>query len=88
MTNSYVNLRTEAGFKLHNRLNTTHPVLAPAAPSPASCCGSSPPRVIPERGFDFCPGAYYARLWVTVTYGTSAKVDEILTDAVKEGPWP
>ena len=31
--NSYVNLRTEAGWKLRNRLDTTHPVYAPPTPA-------------------------------------------------------
>jgi phage terminase large subunit len=53
--NSYVNLRTEAGWKLHNRLNTTHPVFAPAAPG-------RPPRAIPQQDFYFCSGDYYVRL--------------------------
>ncbi len=53
--NSYVNLRTEAGWKLHNRLNTTHPVYAPPAPG-------MPPRTVPQRDFYFCPGDYYVRL--------------------------
>ena len=67
--NSYVNLRTEAGWKLHNRLDTTHPVYAPPTPgsargpaSPASCCGPCPPRPMPQRPFYFCPGPYYVRL--------------------------
>jgi len=42
MTNSYVNLRTEAGFELHNRLNTTHPVFAPAAPLPSVLLWAQP----------------------------------------------
>jgi len=59
---SFVNLRTEAGWKLRNRLDTTLPVFAPAASSPASCCGPRPPRAIPQRGFYFCSGDYYVRL--------------------------
>jgi hypothetical protein len=59
---SYVNLRTEAGWKLRNRLDTTHPVYAPPVPSPASCCGPCPPRLIPQRDFYFCSGDYYIRL--------------------------
>ena len=54
--NSYVNLRTEAGWKLHNRLDTTHPVYAP--PRSPGC----PPRSMPQRDFYFCPGDYYVRL--------------------------
>ena len=53
--NSYVNLRTEAGWKLHKRLNTTHPVYAPTAPG-------MPPRTVPQGDFYFCPGDYYPRL--------------------------
>ena len=57
-----ISLRTEAGWKLHNRLDTTLPVFAQAAPSPASCSGPRPPRAIPQRGFYFCSGDYYVRL--------------------------
>ena len=53
--NSYVNLRTEAGWKLHNRLDTTLPTFAPAVPG-------RPPRAIPQRGFYFCSGDYFVRL--------------------------
>ncbi len=53
--NSYVNLRTEAGWKLRNRLDTTHPVYAPPAPG-------CPPRSMPQRPFFFCSGEYYVRL--------------------------
>ena len=53
--NSYVNLRTEAGWKLRNRLDTTHPVYAPPAPG-------CPPRSMPQRPFYFCSGEYYVRL--------------------------
>jgi len=53
--NAYVNLRTEAGWKLHNRLNTTQPVYEPAVPG-------QPPRTIPQGNFYFCPGEYYPRL--------------------------
>jgi len=53
--NSYVNLRTGAGWKLHNRLDTTLPTFAPATPG-------RPPRAIPQRPFYFCSGDYYVRL--------------------------
>jgi phage terminase large subunit len=53
--NSYVNLRTEAGWKLHNRLDTRHLVYAPPAPG-------MPPRTMPQRDFYFCSGDYYVRL--------------------------
>ncbi|MGA2699929.1 MAG: hypothetical protein ABSH35_02365 [Isosphaeraceae bacterium] len=65
--NSYVNLRTEAGWKLHNRLDTRHPVYAPTPPGGPPCLPSPPgcgpaPRVIPQRDFYFCSGDYYVRL--------------------------
>ncbi len=61
MTDSCVNLRTEAGFKL--TIGCTRPTrsLRRRPPSPASCCGPSPPRAIPQRGFNSRPGDYYAR---------------------------
>ena len=58
--NSYVNLRTEAGWKLRNRLDTTHPVYAP--PTPAGGPPGVPPRPMPQRPFFFCTGPYYVRL--------------------------
>jgi len=58
--NSYVNLRTEAGWKLRNRLDTRHPVYAP--PTPAGSPPAMPPRPIPQRDFYFCSGDYYVRL--------------------------
>jgi len=53
--NTYINLRTEAGWKLRNRLDTRHPVYASPAPG-------MPPQSMPQRDFYFCPGDYYARL--------------------------
>ena len=58
--NSYVNLRTEAGWKLRNRLDTRHPVYAP--PTPAGGPPGMPPRPMPQRDFYFCSGDYYVRL--------------------------
>ncbi len=52
---SYTNLRTEAGWKLRNRLDTRHPVTAPSVPG-------QPLRLVDPRPFYFCPGEYYARL--------------------------
>src|SRR5208283_3945550 len=46
---------TEAGWKLHNRLDTTLPTFAPASPG-------RPPRPMPQRDFYFCAGDYYVRL--------------------------
>src|SRR5208282_2355698 len=57
---TYDKLRTEAGWKLHNRLDTRHPVYAP--PTPAGGPPGIPPRAILQRGFYFCPGDYYVRL--------------------------
>jgi len=53
--NTHVNLRTEAGWKLRNRLDTTHPVYAPPVPG-------LPLRSVPQRPFFFCAGPYYLRL--------------------------
>jgi hypothetical protein len=53
--NSYVNLRTEAAWKLRNRLDITHPADAPIAPG-------CPPRTMTQQPFYFCPGDYYPRL--------------------------
>ena len=46
----------EAGFKLHDRLNTTRPVFVPAAPLPSVLLWSQPnpsdPRACPQRRSD------------------------------------
>ncbi len=52
---SFVNLRTEAGWKLRNRLDTTHARYEPSLPG-------LPPRPVQQPPFYFCPGPYYSRL--------------------------
>ncbi len=52
---SFVNLRTEAAWKLRNRLDATHVLYE--SPSPGR-----PARPVPQRPFHFCPGSYYPRL--------------------------
>ncbi|HWT80090.1 MAG TPA: hypothetical protein VN648_14990, partial [Candidatus Methylomirabilis sp.] len=63
---TYVNLRSEAGWKLRNRLDATHLVYAPPTPLPTPFRGPGPPgcspRSMPQRPFFFCSGEYYARL--------------------------
>jgi len=60
---SYTNLRTEAGFKLRNRLDMRHPLLLPPTPAPRGFDTTSlPPAVAPQMPFYFCQGDYYARL--------------------------
>jgi len=56
--NSYSNLRTEAGWKLRNRLDMRHQVYAPVPRDPTGLS----PRMLPQQPFYFCPGPYYARL--------------------------
>ena len=72
--NSYVNLRTEAGWKLRNRLDTTHWIadfgLRNAATLrvpdqnsiPQSKIRNPKSSLMPQRPFYFCPGEYYVRL--------------------------
>jgi hypothetical protein len=55
MTDSCVNLRTEAGFKLHNRLHTTHPVFAPAAPLTSILLWAQPTPSDPAASSLFLP---------------------------------
>ena len=67
--NSYVNLRTEAGWKLRNRLDATHVLYEPPSPG-------RPPQSMQQRPFHFCPGPYYARLvdeLRPLTYGLVGK---------------
>ncbi len=52
---SFVNLRTEAAWKLHNRLDASHMRYDPPAGGRSAQTRTQPP-------FHFCPGAYYARL--------------------------
>ena len=52
---SFVNLRSEAGWKLRNRLDTSHMRYELSS-------SGHPPRVVQQRPFHFCPGPYYARL--------------------------
>ncbi len=60
---SYTNLRSEAGFKLRNRLDLRHPILMPARPSPPGFDPSPrAPSLAPQMPFYFCPGDYFARL--------------------------
>ena len=60
--NTHVNLRTEAGWKLRNRLDATHPVYQPPTPGSAPGPAGMPPRAMQPRPFYFCPGPYYVRL--------------------------
>ncbi len=76
---SYVNLRTEAGWKLRNRLDTSHPVYAP--PTPAGGPPGLPPRSMPQRPFYFCSGPYYVRLVEELrplTYGLVGRKTKLL----------
>ena len=68
--NSYVNLRTEAGWKLRNRLDTTH-MKAEVKSQKEKKEGMSgrpstlsllPFSLVPQAPFHFCPGPYYVRL--------------------------
>ena len=68
--NSYVNLRTEAGWKLRNRLDTTH-MKAEVKSQKEKREGMSgrpstlsllPFSLVPQASFHFCPGPYYVRL--------------------------
>ncbi len=72
---TYVNLRTEAAWKLRNRLDTTHPAYAPPIPG-------CPPRSVPQRPFHFCPGEYFARLvdeLQPLTYGQVGNKIKLMT---------
>ncbi len=55
MFNHKFNLRSEAAWKLHNRLDTSHMRFEPAADGRPAYTRTQPQ-------FHFCPGAYYARL--------------------------
>ena len=77
---SFVNLRTEAGWKLRNRLDATHLVYEP---TPVSARGPAgwPPRSMPQRPFYFCSGPYYIRLvdeLHPLTYGLVGKLTKLL----------
>ena len=98
---SFVNLRTEAGWKLRNRLDATHLVYAPPTPgsargpaSPASCCGPCPLRSMPQRPFYFCSGEYYVRLvdeLRPLTYGLVGRKTKLMPKDVWAtilGHWP
>ncbi len=54
--NTFVNLRSEAAWKLRNRLDLNHPIYEPPA------AGGRSPRARPQGPFHFCAGAYYDRL--------------------------
>ncbi|MGO8898307.1 MAG: hypothetical protein ACLQU5_08140 [Isosphaeraceae bacterium] len=73
-TTSFVNLWTEAGWKLRNRLDSTHQVLTPPE-------RGWPGRSIPQTPFYFCPGPYFARLvdeLRPLTYGLVGKMTKLL----------
>ena len=62
---SFVNLRSEAAWTLHNRLDVSHMRYEPPAGSRSTHTRTQPP-------FHFCPGVYYARLVEelrSLTYG-------------------
>ena len=74
---SFVNLRTEAGWKLRNRLDATHMVAARSGEWPVASGENSKdrsprihsphvtrhsPLLVPQRPFYFCSGEYYVRL--------------------------
>ncbi len=59
---SYTNLRSEAGFKLRNRLDPRYPIPLAEKPSLHRDPSVLGPRIVPQRPFYFCPGLYYSRL--------------------------
>ena len=91
---SFVNLRTEAGWKLRNRLDATHLVYQPTpplrdpplrgpGPTPGLARGPAglPPRMMPQRPFYFCSGPCYVRLvdeLRPLTYGLVGKMTKLL----------
>ena len=91
---SFVNLRTEAGWKLRNRLDATHMVVASCELRVARegnhtnsrldsqlATRHSPTRMVPQRPFHFCPGPYYVRLvdeLRPLTYGLVGKMTKLL----------
>ncbi len=71
---SFVNLRTEAAWKLHNRLDVSHMRYDPPAGGRSAQTRTQPP-------FHFCPGAYYARLVEELrplTYGLVGRKTKLL----------
>jgi hypothetical protein len=52
---TFVNLRTEAAWKLRNRLDPSHPPFAASGAGPV-------PRSMTQRDFFVCPGDYLVRL--------------------------
>ncbi len=73
-TSSFVNLRSESGWKLRNRLDATHSLYKPPSPG-------RPPQSMQQRPFHFCPGPYYARLVEELrplTYGLAGKLIRLL----------
>ena len=88
---SFVNLRTEAGWKLRNRLDVTHFGfwnadfgLQNAERRSGSIQNPKSPiqnRLAPQRPFYFCPGPYYVRLvdeLRPLTYGLVGKRTKLL----------
>ena len=86
---SFVNLRTEAGWKLRNRLDATHMVVASCelrvaregnhTNSPLATRNS--PLLVTQRPFYFCSGPYYVRLvdeLHPLTYGLVGKKSKLL----------
>ena len=67
---SFVNLRTEAGWKLRNRLDATHMVVASCELRVAregnhtnsQLATRNSPQLVTQRPFYFCSGEYYVRL--------------------------
>jgi len=55
--NTFINLRTEAAWKLRNRLDPSHPPFAGLGPSSWAAPGS-----MTQQAFYFCPGDYLVRL--------------------------
>jgi len=56
-SNTFINLRTEAAWKLRNRLDPSHPPSGVLDPDHWSA-----PRSMTQRCFYFCPGDYLVRL--------------------------
>ena len=88
---SFVNLRTEAGWKLRNRLDVTHFGfwnadfgLQNAERRSGSIQNPKSPiqnRLAPQRPYHFCPGPYYVRLvdeLRPLTYGLVGKRTKLL----------